>query len=65
MSLEATTPASPAPRGAAPEATAPLVPLDAAATRERCASPLFRRAVYAPGDATVHPARLASGCASA
>jgi len=39
----------------------PLVALDAAATRARCASPLFRRAVYAPGDATVHPARLALG----
>ncbi len=51
-----------APRGAAPvTASAPLVPLDAAGTRARCASPLLRRAVYAPGDATVHPARLALG----
>ena len=33
----------------------------AAAARARCGSPLFRRAVYAPGDATVHPARLALG----
>jgi glycine/D-amino acid oxidase-like deaminating enzyme len=46
-----------APGGAA----GPLVALDGAATRARCASPLFRRAVYAPGDATVHPARLALG----
>jgi len=38
-----------------------LVDLDRAAVGERCASPLFRRAVYAPGDATVHPARLALG----
>jgi glycine/D-amino acid oxidase-like deaminating enzyme len=52
------------PAGAAPAAAAgraPLVALDAGATRARCASPLFRRAVYAPGDATVHPARLALG----
>jgi glycine/D-amino acid oxidase-like deaminating enzyme len=35
--------------------------LDREATWARCASPLFRRAVYAPGDATVHPARLALG----
>jgi glycine/D-amino acid oxidase-like deaminating enzyme len=38
-----------------------LVDLDREATAARCASPLFRRAVYAPGDATVHPARLALG----
>ena len=50
------------PAGAAPAAArAPLVALDAGAARARCASPLFRRAVYAPGDATVHPARLALG----
>jgi glycine/D-amino acid oxidase-like deaminating enzyme len=45
----------------APGGAAPLVALDAAATRARCDSPLFRRAVYAAGDATVHPARLALG----
>jgi glycine/D-amino acid oxidase-like deaminating enzyme len=38
-----------------------LVALDAAAARARCASPRFRRAVFAPDDATVHPARLALG----
>jgi glycine/D-amino acid oxidase-like deaminating enzyme len=38
-----------------------LVELDGEATRARCGSPLLRRAVYAPGDATVHPARLALG----
>jgi glycine/D-amino acid oxidase-like deaminating enzyme len=53
--------AGPPPSAASATANAPLIPLDVAATRERCASPLFRRAVYAPGDATVHPARLALG----
>jgi glycine/D-amino acid oxidase-like deaminating enzyme len=42
-------------------ATDRLLDLDREATRARCASPVFRRAVYAPGDATVHPARLALG----
>jgi glycine/D-amino acid oxidase-like deaminating enzyme len=39
----------------------PLVALDRDAVRARCASPLFRRGVLAPDDATVHPARLALG----
>jgi glycine/D-amino acid oxidase-like deaminating enzyme len=38
-----------------------VVALDGAATRARCDSPRFRRAVLAPDDATVHPARLALG----
>jgi glycine/D-amino acid oxidase-like deaminating enzyme len=38
-----------------------IVPLDAAAVRARCGSPLFRRGLFAPDDATVHPARLALG----
>jgi glycine/D-amino acid oxidase-like deaminating enzyme len=36
-------------------------PLDAAAVRARCDSPRFRRGLYVPDDATVHPARLALG----
>jgi glycine/D-amino acid oxidase-like deaminating enzyme len=38
-----------------------LVALDRDALAARCAAPRFRRAVYAPDDATVHPARLALG----
>jgi len=38
-----------------------VVPLDAAAVRERCASPRFRRGLFVPDDATVQPARLALG----
>src|SRR5687768_18125734 len=38
-----------------------IVPLDQAAVRARCGSPLFRRGLFAPDDATVHPARLALG----
>ena len=38
-----------------------LIALDAAATRARCDSRRFRRAVFTPDDATVHPARLALG----
>ncbi len=38
-----------------------IVPLDADGVRARCDSPRFRRAVFAPDDATVHPARLALG----
>ena len=44
-----------------PEKGAPLVALDHDALARRCAAPRFRRAVYAPADATVHPARLALG----
>jgi glycine/D-amino acid oxidase-like deaminating enzyme len=36
-------------------------PLDGAAVRARCDSPRFRRGLYVPDDATVHPARLALG----
>jgi glycine/D-amino acid oxidase-like deaminating enzyme len=35
--------------------------LDEAAVRARCASPRFRRGLFVPDDATVHPARLALG----
>jgi glycine/D-amino acid oxidase-like deaminating enzyme len=42
-------------------ATDRLVALDRDALLARCASPRFRRAVFAPDDATVHPARLALG----
>jgi glycine/D-amino acid oxidase-like deaminating enzyme len=42
-------------------AEAHLVPLDRDELAERCAGPRFRRAVFAPDDATVHPARLALG----
>lgn len=38
-----------------------LVALDREQLGARCAAPRFRRAVYAPDDATVHPARLALG----
>jgi glycine/D-amino acid oxidase-like deaminating enzyme len=38
-----------------------LIELDRDALAERCASPAFRRAVFAPDDATVQPARLALG----
>jgi glycine/D-amino acid oxidase-like deaminating enzyme len=41
--------------------TARLVALDHAAVLARCTSPHFRRGVFAPDDATVHPARLALG----
>ena len=44
-----------------PEGGARLIALDASAARARCGSPRFRRAVFAPDDATVHPARLALG----
>jgi glycine/D-amino acid oxidase-like deaminating enzyme len=50
----------PAP-GAAAAAPAHLIDLDRDAVRARCDSPRFRRAVFAPDDATVHPARLALG----
>jgi glycine/D-amino acid oxidase-like deaminating enzyme len=46
--------------GVAP-APARLVAFDRDAVRARCDSPRFRRAVFAPDDATVHPARLALG----
>src|SRR6185295_8006379 len=35
--------------------------LDEAAVQARCASPRFRRGLFVPDDATVHPARLALG----
>jgi glycine/D-amino acid oxidase-like deaminating enzyme len=38
-----------------------VLALDEAATRVRCASPRFRRSLFVPDDATVHPARLALG----
>jgi glycine/D-amino acid oxidase-like deaminating enzyme len=38
-----------------------LVDLTPAQVRERCASPVFRRGVFAPDGATVHPGRLALG----
>ena len=38
-----------------------VVPLDGAAVRARCDSPRFRRGLFVPDDATVHPARLALG----
>lgn len=38
-----------------------LIPLDGDAVRARCASPLFRGGVLAPGGASVHPAKLALG----
>jgi glycine/D-amino acid oxidase-like deaminating enzyme len=38
-----------------------LVALDRDQLGKRCAAPRFRRAVLAPDDATVHPARLALG----
>jgi glycine/D-amino acid oxidase-like deaminating enzyme len=38
-----------------------LIALDHDEVRARCASPAFRRAVFAPDDATVQPARLALG----
>ena len=38
-----------------------VVALDGDALRARCDSPLFRRGVFVPDDATVHPARLALG----
>jgi glycine/D-amino acid oxidase-like deaminating enzyme len=47
--------------GSADSAGDRLVPLDRAAVAARCASPAFRRAVFAPDDATVQPARLALG----
>jgi glycine/D-amino acid oxidase-like deaminating enzyme len=54
-----------APVPIAPEAAAVpagrVIALDAAATRARCASPRFRRALLIPDDATVQPARLALG----
>ena len=48
---------------AAAAAVAPgkVEPLDAAAVQARCASPRFRRGLFVPDDATVHPARLALG----
>jgi glycine/D-amino acid oxidase-like deaminating enzyme len=42
-------------------AVARVVGLDDAAMRARCASPLFRRGIFVPDDATVQPARLALG----
>ena len=45
--------------GGAPPAR--VIPLDERATRARCDSPRFRRSVFVPDDATVHPARLALG----
>jgi glycine/D-amino acid oxidase-like deaminating enzyme len=38
-----------------------VLALDQAATRARCDSPRFRRSLFVPDDATVHPARLALG----
>jgi glycine/D-amino acid oxidase-like deaminating enzyme len=38
-----------------------VVSLSAAEVRDRCASPVFRAGVLAPGNATVQPARLALG----
>ena len=38
-----------------------VVALDRDALRARCASPRFRRGLFVPDDATVHPARLALG----
>ena len=38
-----------------------VVPLSAEQLRARCASPRFRRGIFAPDDATVQPARLALG----
>jgi glycine/D-amino acid oxidase-like deaminating enzyme len=38
-----------------------VIPLDQAAVRARCNSPLFRRGILVPDDATVQPARLALG----
>jgi glycine/D-amino acid oxidase-like deaminating enzyme len=38
-----------------------VISLDATAVRARCDSPLFRRGLFVPDDATVHPARLALG----
>jgi glycine/D-amino acid oxidase-like deaminating enzyme len=48
---------------AAGAAVAPgrVVPLDASEVRARCDSPRFRRGLFVPDDATVHPARLALG----
>ena len=48
---------------AAGAAVAPgrVVALDAAAVRARCDSPRFRRGLFVPDDATLHPARLALG----
>ena len=48
---------------AAGAAVAPgrVVALDAAAVRVRCDSPRFRRGLFVPDDATLHPARLALG----
>jgi glycine/D-amino acid oxidase-like deaminating enzyme len=41
------------------------VALDAAGVRARCASPIFRGGAFYPGAATVQPARLARGLATA
>ena len=38
-----------------------VVALDRNALRARCASPAFRRGLFVPDDATLHPARLALG----
>ena len=48
---------------AAGAAVAPgkVIALDAAAVRARCDSPRFRRGLFVPDDATLHPARLALG----
>jgi glycine/D-amino acid oxidase-like deaminating enzyme len=47
--------------GGAAAGAARVVPLGGAAVRARCDSPLFRRGVLVPDDATVQPARLALG----
>jgi glycine/D-amino acid oxidase-like deaminating enzyme len=58
VGADAPPPESPSPRDAPPSR---VVALDAAAVRARCDSPLFRRGLLVPDDATVHPARLALG----
>jgi len=52
-------PGAPAAAGDGPEPR--VFALDGDALRARCASPRFRRGLFVPDDATVHPARLALG----
>ena len=49
------------PRACAGAPAGKVVALDGAALRSRCDSPRFRRGLFVPDDATVHPARLALG----
>jgi glycine/D-amino acid oxidase-like deaminating enzyme len=52
---------APAQDGADAADGATVLAQDAAAARARCDSPVFRRGVFVPASATVHPARLAFG----